>query len=155
MTGGVQGVAAFRENPARAGVRLAKGEEVGGDVGLLFRESLGGVRKLIHEGESEIMFFGGKVHLEKAAREFCGGFPADLAAKTGFVTSSFDRSQVAQEIEENGFDEVPIFGAAGKKGAEPEFVAFGFVDVDGGEIALAGSGNIETEAEFADWSVLK
>src|SRR3954466_3086921 len=35
---GVKGVAAFRENPARAGVGFAQGEEVGGDVRLIFGE---------------------------------------------------------------------------------------------------------------------
>jgi len=42
---------------------------------------------------------------------------------------------------------VPVFGAAGEESAEPELVGFGFVNVDDGEVALAGGGDVEAEAE--------
>jgi len=51
---------------------------------------------------------------------------------------------------------VPIFSARGEEAAEPELGAFGFVDVDGGEVAEAGGGDVETETERGSvraWSV--
>jgi hypothetical protein len=62
-------------------------------------------------------------------------------------------AKIFQEIEEDGFEEVPIFGSDGKKASEPEIGAFGFVNVEAGEIALAGGGNVEAEAEGAVGSV--
>ena len=51
---------------------------------------------------------------------------------------------------------MPIFGAAGEEGAEDEFIAEGFIDVDARQVALAGGGDIETEPEIRsirEWSV--
>src|ERR1043165_1626109 len=45
---------------------------------------------------------------------------------------------------------MPIFRAAGEKGTQREIVAFGFVDVNDGEIALAGGRDIETEPWILD-----
>ena len=41
---------------------------------------------------------------------------------------------------------MPVGGAASEECAEPKFVAFGFVDVDGAEIAGSAGGDVETEA---------
>src|SRR6266403_2914613 len=73
--------------------------------------------------------------------------PADLATQTRFVAGSLDVVEPGEEFKKNSFDEIPIFGAAGKETAKPEFFAFALVDVDHGEIALATGGDIETEAE--------
>src|SRR5437867_270053 len=69
VAGGVQGVAAFGEGPAGAGVEFADGEEIGGDVLLGAGETFFGDGKLVHEGEAEVLFFGGEVDFEKAAAE--------------------------------------------------------------------------------------
>ncbi len=52
-----------------------------------------------------------------------------------------------EEKEQDCFEEIPIFGTSGKESAKPEVGAFDFVDVDGGEIPLAGSGDVETQTE--------
>ena len=58
-----------------------------------------------------------------------------------------------EEKEEDGLKEIPIFGTSGEESSKPEVGAFDFVDVDGGEIPLAGSGDVETETERAVGSV--
>ena len=85
-----------------------------------------------------------------------GGFPADLAAEAGLIAGGLDARQVLEEIEQNGFEEVPVFGATGEEGEEPEFGAYGFLDVEGGEVALAGGGDVEAEAvgSVGAWSVV-
>ena len=89
------------------------------------------------------MLFTGEVDREKAAAVMLAGFPADLATQTRFVASSLDVVELGEEFKKNGFDEVPVFGAAGKETAKPEFFAFALVDIDDGEIALATGGDIE------------
>ena len=61
--------------------------------------------------------------------------------------AALDSLTPSQEVKEDRFDEVPIFGADGEKGAEPKFRLFDLVNVEGGEIALAAGGNIEAQAE--------
>ena len=78
-----------------------------------------------------------------------GGFPADLAAEAGFVASGLNVLEQAKEVEEHGFEEMPVFGAAGEESAEPEIIALDFIDVDDGEIALAAGGDVKTETEVA------
>jgi hypothetical protein len=56
--------------------------------------------------------------------------------------------KLAEEMEETGFEEMPVFGAAGEESAEPELAFDGFIDVNDGEVALAAGGDVETEAEF-------
>ena len=77
-----------------------------------------------------------------------GGFPADLAAEAGFVAGGLEPRQLFEEEEESGFEKMPIFGARGEESAEPEFGAVDFVDVNGGEIAVAGGGDVEAEAQL-------
>jgi hypothetical protein len=45
-----------------------------------------------------------------------------------------DAQEVAEEMKEDGFEEVPIFGAGGEEGAEPEGGVFGLVDVKGARL---------------------
>src|SRR4051812_916568 len=52
---------------------------------------------------------------------------------------------MAQESEEDGFDEVPVFGATGKERRELKDVALEPVDIDDGEIAATRSCDIEAE----------
>ncbi len=52
-----------------------------------------------------------------------------------------------EEKEEDGLKEIPIFGTSGEESSKPEVGAFDFVDVDGGEIPLAGSGDVEAQTE--------
>jgi hypothetical protein len=69
-----------------------------------------------------------------------------LAAETGFVAGGSEPGELFEEEEESGLEKVPIFGACGEESAEPEFGAVDFVDVDGGEVAVAGGGDVEAEA---------
>jgi hypothetical protein len=95
------------------------------------------------------MFLGGEIDLEEAAGEFGGGFPTDLAAEAGFIAGGLEVGETPEEEEEDGFEEVPILGSAGEEGAKPEAVAFCFIEVEDGEVALTGSGDVEAEAEGA------
>jgi len=80
-----------------------------------------------------------------------GGFPADLATEAGFVTGSAEMGELVEEVKENGFQEVPIFGAHRKESTEPEFGAFGFIKIEGAEIALATGGDVEAETRIFDF----
>ncbi len=148
MAGGVGGVGCFGEDPFGAGKDFAEGKEIGGDIVLGTGESLFADRELVHEREAEVVFFGGEIDRGKAAGELAGGFPADLAAETGFVAGGLESGEFFEEKEQSGFEKVPIFGACGEESAEPEFGAVDFVDVDGGEIAVAGGGDVKAEAEL-------
>jgi len=128
VTDGVESVTAFGKDPTSAGMLLAQGEVIGGDVLLVTREAFLGGGKLVHEGEAEIVLFAGEVDPGKKAAELTGCLPANLFAKTGFVARGFDGSEHAQEIEEDGGEEMPIFGAAGEEGAQREFVAIGLIN---------------------------
>jgi len=110
-------------------------------------EAFFGDGELVHEGEAEVVFFCAEVDLEEAAGEMLGGFPAYLAAESGLVAGGLEVVEVLEEEEEDGFEEMPVFGASGEEGAEPEFGAFDFVEVKGGEVAGAGGGDVEAEAE--------
>src|SRR5262245_18971971 len=126
-------------------MNFAEGEVIDGNILVSARESLFGDGELVHKGETEVVLFGGEVHFEKAAREFFGGFPADLATETGFVPGGTDTTEIVEEEIQDGFEEVPIFGAGGEEGAEVEVGALRLVNVEDGEIALAGGGDVETE----------
>ena len=54
---------------------------------------------------------------------------------------------------ENGFEEMPVFGASGEEASEPEVITDFFIDVHRAEIALPGGGNIEAETVFFDFLV--
>jgi hypothetical protein len=56
---------------------------------------------------------------------------------------------VLEKVEENGFEEMPIFGAAGKESLQGELISFGFVDVDRRQVALAAGGDIKAEGAGA------
>ena len=63
------------------------GETTGpGDVLLAAGESFLNRGELIHEGEAEVVLFGGEINGSESATEMLGGVPADLAAKAGLVT---------------------------------------------------------------------
>ena len=149
MAGRVEGVAAFGEDPAGAGVGFAESEEIGGDVLIGAGEAFFGDRELVHEGEAEVGFFGGKIDFKEAAAEAGGGFPTDLATEARFVASGLDGGQVLQEAREDGGEEVPVFGAGGEEGAEPEGGVFGLVEVEGGEVALAGGSDVESQTDLS------
>ena len=144
----VGGVAAFAEGPFAAGEIFAQGEVIGSDVLLGFGEALFGGGELVHEAKAEIVLFGAEVDAGEFVAETIGSFPTDLFAEAGVVAGGFEVAKFFEEVEEDGLDEVPVFGAAGEECTEPEFVVVGFVDVDGSEVALAGGSDIETEAEF-------
>src|SRR5260221_1425236 len=73
------------------------------------------------------------------------GFPADLLAKAGFIADSLERPEFAKKLEKDGFEEMPILGATGEEGPEPEVFAAPFVDVNDAEIALATGGDVEAK----------
>src|SRR5882672_275322 len=143
---GIVGFAALAEGPLVAVKGLAQGEIVRGDVLLAAGEALLAGGKLVHEAEAEVVFFGAEVDRGKTTTEAVGGLPTELVAQTGGVASAIHVPEHAQEIEEDGLEKVPIFGAAGEESPQPKLIAFGFVDVDGGQIALAAGGDIEPEA---------
>jgi len=102
-----------------------------------FGDVLFGNGELVHKREAQLLLFCAKVHLAKFVRVLVGGFPTDLAAEPGFVAGGADAREVLKKKEEACFDEVPIFCATGKEGAQPEVVGTGFIDVDDAEVALA------------------
>jgi len=69
--------------------------------------------------------------------------------KFGLVAGALDGIEFAKEMEEDGFEEIPIFGPGSEDGAEPEFGTFDFVNVESSEIALAGGGSDASPASFA------
>ena len=73
-------------------------------------------------------------------------FPADLFAEAGSVAGGLDVAEFAEEFEKDSSEEMPVFSAAGEEAAEPEFVAFGLINIDDGEVALAAGGDVEAEA---------
>jgi len=148
MAGGVVSVAAFGEDPFGAVMNFAEGEEVGGDVVMVFGEVFLGGGELVHEGEAEVVLPCGEVDFLEAVGALVGGFPANLTAESGLVAGSLDAGNVVEEVKEDGSDEVPVFGATGEECAEPEVVGAGFVDVKGCEVAGAGGGNIKSQAEL-------
>src|SRR5438445_1686941 len=94
------------------------------------------------------MLLAGEVYGAEGAKVLAG-FPADLFAKAGGVASGPHVAQLAQELEEDGLEKIPIFSTTGKKAAEPQLVALSFVDINDGEVALSAGGNIEAETEGA------
>ena len=150
VAGGVEGVSAFGEDPLRTVKGFAQGEVIGSDVCVGSRETFFGDGELVHEGKAEFVFFGGEAHGQKPTAEVLFGLPTDLIAETSAVAGAFDIAQLVHEIEENSFKEMPVIGADGEEGAEPEFVAFCFIGVEDGEVALAAGGDIETEAGGVD-----
>ena len=90
VAGGVVSVAAFGEGPSGAVMNFVQGEEVGGDVVMVFGKVFLGGGELVHEGEAEVEFFGGEVDLGEAGAELVGGFPADLASETRFVAGGLE-----------------------------------------------------------------
>lgn len=147
MAGGVGGIGGFAKDPTGAGEIFAEGEIIGGDVVVAAGEAFFGGGELVHEGEAEVMFFGGEIDFKEAAGVVLGGFPADLAAESGLIAGGLDGGEVLEKEKEDSFEEVPILGASGEEGAEPEFIAFGFIEVKGGEIAGTGGGDIEAKTE--------
>jgi hypothetical protein len=100
------------------------------------------------------VLFAREVDFEEAAGEMAGGFPANLTAEAGLVTSALDGIEFAKEMEEDGFEEIPIFGPGSEESAEPEFGTFDFINIESSKVALAGGGDVETEpmlsARFED-----
>ena len=148
VAGEVVVVAAFAEEPFGAGEILAQRKEVGRDVGVVFGEMFFGAGELIHEGEAQVLLFCGEVYLGEFVRVLLGSFPTDLTSEAGFVACRLEAREFFEEEEEDGFDEVPVFGATGEESTKPEVIGAGFVDVDGTEVALAGGGNIKSQAEL-------
>src|SRR5260221_217853 len=111
MAGGVRAVAAFAEDPFRAGKSFAEGKIVGGDVLFVSGETLFRDRKLVHEGEAKVVLFGSEVDGQKTPGELFGGFPTNLAAQSGFIPGRLDAGQVLEEKVEDRFEKVPIFSA--------------------------------------------
>src|ERR1043165_4273910 len=115
---GIQGIAPLAENPLGTTVGLAQSEVIRGNILLAFREAFFGRGELVHEGETEVMLFRSEIDFEEATRKLFGRFPTNLAAEAGFVPSPLDGVEMAQEIKENGFEKVPVFGADGQERAE-------------------------------------
>ena len=128
VAGGVQTIPALTKTPFAAVVGLAQGEVIGGDIVFTSGKAFFGHGELVHEGKAEVMFFGGEVDLDETAAEMFGGFPADLAAQAGLIAGGLNAGQALQEIEQDGFEKMPIFCAAGEQGAKGEDVALRFVD---------------------------
>src|SRR6266496_3095038 len=74
------------------------------------------------------------------------GFPTDLAAEAGLITRRLDGVNVLEEVEQDALKEIPILGAGGEKGAQPEVRPFDFIDVKGSQVAFAAGGNVKAQA---------
>ena len=146
MTCRIKLVAAFAKEPAARVTGFAKGEEIGSDVVMRGREAFLDGGELVHEGEADVVLFGAKVDGLERPWETAARFPADLAAQAGGIAAGFDGAEAIEEAVESVLDEMPVIGAAGEEGSEPEIVVLDFVNVDGGEIAVATGGDVETEA---------
>ena len=118
---------------------------------MIFGDMFFGDGKLVHEGKAEVLLFCAEVDLGEFVGELLGCFPTDLAAQSGFVARGLKAREVLKKEEEGRFDEVPVFGTASEEGAEPEVVGAGFVDVEDGEVAGAGGGNVEAETKILDF----
>ena len=89
----------------------------------------------------------------ETSAEMIGGTPTDLAAHPGFIARPLNRRKFAQECEQNGFEEIPIFRAAGEEGAKPKDGVSDLIYIYDSEIAGAAGGDIEAETEGAGvWS---
>ena len=62
--------------------------------------------------------FGGEVHFFELVGPLAGGFPTDLATEAGFVASGTNVLEFPEEMEEDGFEEVPVFGAGGEEAGD-------------------------------------
>ena len=56
-----------------------------------------------------------------------------------------------EEEEKDGLEKMPVIGADGEEGAEPEFGAAGLIDVEDGQVALAAGSDVEPEARIGQW----
>src|SRR5260221_6495236 len=110
MAGGVRAVAAFAEDPFRAGKSLAEGKIVGGNVLLASGETLFRDRKLVHQREAKIVLFGGEVDGQQTPRKLFAVFPTNLAAQSGLVAGRLDAGQALEDNVGGRFKKVPIFG---------------------------------------------
>ncbi len=148
MASEIELVVAFDEPPSVAAKDFTQGKIVSGDVLLGAGKALLSAGELVHDGEPQVMLFGGEAHGSKGGRILGGGFPTDLTSQPRLVPGRLDVVEVIHEEEEESFEDVPVVGAASEEGAKPEVGALGFVDVDGGEVALAGGGDVEAQAEL-------
>ena len=77
-----------------------------------------------------------RIDLEAEIAALGEGGGSDLSElEAGFVAAALNVREVAQESEEDGFDEVPIFGTTGEEGSELEDAALKTINVDDGEVA--------------------
>ena len=146
VAGRIIGVASFAEDPFRAGVGFAESEVVRGNVLLAFWKTLFGDRELVHEREAKVVLFRREIDAQKPAGILFGCFPTNLAAESGFIAGRLEVGHVLEKEEENGFEEMPIFGAAGKESAQGELISFGFIDVNHRQVALAAGCDVEAQS---------
>src|ERR1043165_2764167 len=147
MAGGIVVVAAFGEDPFLAGVGFAQREVIGGNVLVASGKAFFGGGKLVQKGEAQVVLFGGKIDRGETAAEMAGSLPTDLAAHAGFIARALNRAEFAEEREEDGFKEIPIFGPAGEEAAQPKDGVFYLVNIDDGEIAGAAGGDVEAQTK--------
>ncbi len=143
----VERVFAFGEIPFVAVEHFFERIVIAGDIVFAAREPLLRDAQLVHQVETKVMLLAGEVHRFPARTEFLRRFPTDLAAQTGFVAGAFERTGRVHEIEQDGLEKVPVFGATGEQGAKPMFVALFLVDINDGQITRATGGDVEAEPE--------
>jgi hypothetical protein len=129
-------------------VDFAQGEVVSANVLLAAGEAFLGGSELVHEGEADVVLFGGEIDRGETAGKLLVGIPADLAAEAGSIARRFNIPQFGEEFEQDRPEEMPIFRAAGKECPKPKLGTLHFVNVDHGQIALAAGGDIEPETPF-------
>src|SRR5260221_3854017 len=93
------------------------------------------------------MLFASEIDFREPTAVLLRGFPANLAAQTGFITRSLQVGQAFEEIGQNRFEKVPVLCAAGNQPAQPQFIPVCLVDVDRRQVTLPGSGYIKAETE--------
>jgi hypothetical protein len=147
VAGGVESIAAFTEDPTGSLETFAQGKEIGGDVLIVFGKAFLGGGELVHEGETDVMLFAGEVYGGKFTSETLGGVPTDLAAEAGGVATNLKVSKTADELEDDGAEEMPIVGSTSEEAAEPEVVSPDFINVKDSEVALTAGSDIEAGAK--------
>ena len=82
----------------------------------------------MHESKAESMLLGSKVDRGEYGAVILRSLPADLPAKTSFVSGGLNVAEHSKKIEEDGFEKVPILRAAGQEAAQPKVRTFCFVN---------------------------
>ena len=111
----VERILAFGENPTRAGVMFAKREIIGGDIAMSRRGKRFSPAVSWCMSLKPMLDFSVLKLTRGSGRRIVGRLPSRSGGRGRFIAASVTGTEAAHEGEENGFDEVPIFGATGEE----------------------------------------